>query len=621
MHSFLLVVSSDNGRAADIAGRCADTISSWRPDIVGETVTGESLESTCQFAWFSTRPRDSGRNDLITHAVHPEAVVLVFGSSVDSRGPSLAEKIYRAWMRGGGEAVRRLEANFGAVVVDRRQPEVLLVHDPIAHRSLSHYGNAGTLVVSPHDHMLVASGQCPLEPDMVSVAAAAKFGWSIGGRSLLRGVTRPGPGEFHVWSAGRIRAVRNPLIDPDAGMDRNDARRRSVQLDEMVEIARSNMRDVTSNHELVRVELSAGLDSRGVFALARDAVGKDQTLHIVCIGSPGSPDVLVSREICRRYGIGFTPTQILAPDPEHFLEECDRLALAVNGIGSSGRLLINPDRGGILDDALQLHGNGGEIYRGKLYPQPHALREDSLDVATARRALRTEHELRGFTGSEPGLTAEMWDRFDETVSDLEQSCRSGFDLLDLFHMNEKHAVWAQARSRMTWRFLWSPYGSAALARAAFSLPSPIGRGLAFHRQIIKRLAGKTYWMRVNDTWLLPLRREHMVFGALEKADQRCNRLRRRMTAAHRPRTESRSIGNIRAEALKSGLWEPVRDSLAHEGSLSIAWLGRDGIQQVLDEHENGTANHYQVLASLVTVERWWSGLKEIRARGETRSHS
>lgn len=618
MHSFLLVVTTDQGRAADIAERCASTINAWQPDVLGETITGESHDGALRFAWHATRPGDSRRNDLVTHAVHPEAVVLVFGGSVDIRGPSLAEKIYQAWMSGGAAAVRRLEANFGAAVIDRRHPEVLLIHDPIAHRSLCYCGDSSTLVVSPHDHMLVAAGQRPVEPDMVSVAAVAKFGWSIGGRSLLQGVTRPGPGEFHIWSAGRVRAVRDPLIDPDAAIDENDARRRGMQMDRMVEIARSNTRNALSNHERVRVELSAGADSRGVLALARDAVGRDRELHIVCIGAPGSPDVLVSREICRRYGIRFAPTQVLPPDPERFLEECDHLALAVNGIGSSGRLLINPDRGGIPSDALQLHGNGGEIYRGNLYPKPHHIRAAPLDLATARRLLRTEHELRGFTGAEPDLTAQAWGRFDETVSGLESSCRSGFDLLDMFHANEKHAVWAQARSRMTWRFLWSPYGSVELARAAFSLPSPIGRGSEFHRQIIKRLAGRTYWMRVNDTWLLPLRGENAVFSALEKADQRWNRLRRRMAAAHRPRIESRNIGGMRADALRGALWEPVRESLAHERSLSMAWLGRNGIREVLDQHEGGSTNHYQVLASLLTVERWWSRLKELPVREDER---
>jgi hypothetical protein len=109
---------------------------------------------------------------MISEIIDDRYAVLVFGDILNSGSQTAAQIVGDAWIAGGAPRVSHLDGCFSAVIINRATHEVVL----IGRRRLSHYTHDRTLLVSPHDATLMATGHVPVEFDWISIESVV--GWS-----------------------------------------------------------------------------------------------------------------------------------------------------------------------------------------------------------------------------------------------------------------------------------------------------------------------------------------------------------------------------------------------------------------------------------------------------------
>ena len=620
MHTFLLCVDRNPERAQHAVARCAARLDTVLAPRVGALAIDEGALLPPMARYCTAVPRTTARPGLVSVAARGDRAVIAFGEAGGVGATTAAGPLLDAWCEGGPAAARRLAGCFGAALLDGRQGTVTVLHDHTAQRRLFHYRGDGFTAISPHDATLAGAGLFPAQPDETALATAIACGWSAGGRSYLSGVASDSPNHFTVIDRHAATRVADPILESGASLDPADGRAVARHIDGMIDQARRGMRQAVAGHDRINLEMSAGADSRCVFLLARSAVADTgATIIPICTGAPRSADVRVARDMCARYGLDFLAQTAETPAADAFRTELDRLAFTNNGDANANRLLIQPTNGYPGDEILQLHGNGGEIYRG--YTYPHA--GGPLSTAQARDVLRGQITRRVPAAFAAEAAAAAVDRFVETVDGYAPLCRDGHDLMDLVYACERNAVWGQARARMTWQWLWGPYSDAALMRAAFRLPAPIGRPPRLHLQILRRLAPELVWLPVNDRWVFPLQgggpgvrlldRGYRRIRSVRNAPGKLRRMARRagILTDDTPKADMLNIEHLRGRAV-AGLRAPLAALLTDRGTATGGLIDADGVHRLMEEHVRGARSHTLLIGSLATIESWWSLVREMR---------
>ena len=113
-----------------------------------------------------------------------------------------------------------------------------------------------------------------------------------------------------------------------------------------------------------RMGLTGGKDSRLVLAGLIGAGALERVDHAYLRALPEHPDVKVARQLAERYGLRF---ELLAPpslSDEPLLERLDRHLFLTEGLVNAWDLKAERSR----EPQINLHGNFGEVFRGKLKP-------------------------------------------------------------------------------------------------------------------------------------------------------------------------------------------------------------------------------------------------------------
>lgn len=605
MHTFGFVASLHEPVPESALWAYARVARTWTPSTGIGWEEGATALPECGGGWFWLAPAGEG-NTLVTATVGERHAVIAFGDVLAGSGAGTADAVARAWAAGGAAAVQDLDGCFSAVVVERARGTAYLVADGIGRRALRYYvGPEGVLVAAPHEVPLLATGHCPTSYDCASAASILAAGWSLGGASLLQHVRPCRSGEYVRWERGRADVRRAPAVDGAERISSRDAQRAGQVREQMIAEARARTRAFAAPHEAVHVDLTAGLDSRAALGLLLAEVGPARIIAS-CRGNPGSLDVEVARRLARAYGVRF---HVVAPAPrgaDEFLRQCDLLAFALNG-DTNGVRAASPLVEAESSSAPHVAGAGGEIFRGYYYPNPLFTRRPALSLADAARLLGKKVHPGGL----PWRTAQHADavaaRFRGRVDELAAQAADGYDLLDLFYLRERFAVWGALQPRLTWvaRF-WSPFASSRLVKQAFTMPAPIGDQVRLQEACVRRFMPDAYWVRINRKALLPLERAGGAWRLLRGLD----RLRYGTAYVLGQAWARRGLGRlttqdqVRADLFAGPLASPLCETLTRQGSFALELLGEASVERLVREHTERTVNHALLLGILVIMERW-----------------
>lgn len=316
--------------------------------------------------------------------------------------------------------------------------------------------------------------------DLDGAAAFLSLGWASGQRTLATGVEVVPAGARWSWpsTAGSSRLPASP----DYIGSLAQLRRRRPSTAALAETLTATCSAVTEWAGAFEAPLTAGLDSRLVFALLRAAGAT--TGQFVTEGSESNVDVIAGRALAAANGVEhvvyppFTPAEIKTRWPDLARE----LVAQNDGMVSLWQVanLSRPVGSG----ALAFWGIGGEICRGYL-TNPAEL--------VPGGASRTRTRLLAMAGNADGLlTAAAQASVRQYLVEFEAWAREqGFhrhDVPDALYIVERFGRWSAANSRKAPKPLFAPLATKPFVHAAFSLPPAQRCSAPLHYRLLRLLA-------------------------------------------------------------------------------------------------------------------------------------
>jgi hypothetical protein len=556
--------------------------------------------------WFYLAPDPERPPAIFSECIDQEIAVLVYGSLDEVRLHSPAHEAVAAWREGGADAVRALEGSFSALIVELARRRVVVVSDPIGQRTLRYAAHQGAFYLSSHDLPLVATGRCPLEVDLTSAGSITCFDWSLQGRSLLRTIGACHPDEVLTWKDGIVHRSHEPVLIPQARIERHDRRARRDQLLKIVTVMQRGVEQSSRESAIIYTHLTAGFDSRALLALLLSTVDGSR-LRLSTFGDEGNLDVQTARKIAGRYGIPHVHLTPAPPTEEVFLHHVDLLAYFMNGDTNGKRAAGNPLPASNVNEPPHFFGTGGELYRGNTYPIRHvqALAQWVPPAITHFLVRRVDRGNRG-TLIAPELLERVEERLREVIDSYFERTSNAADVFDLFYAQERLGRWASLAARCTWWTHYaSPFADPAAVRLAFHLPAPIGDAAALHRYLIGHfLRNAYYWPPINNKVLLPMLNLPRAQDQLGRLIQRGLSFVRKRLHGHNGPAGQRNLDQLQGDIFADTVFSVVADLLLSPQSIAHDILGRPRTEQVLQEHRLHQRNHVTLLGGLVTMERW-----------------
>ncbi len=556
--------------------------------------------------WYCLQPETGPLSELISQHVEEDLAVLafgvLFGQSVPGR--STAGACAAAWRKGGPRSIQELDGSFGAVLVARAEKAVYMVSDLAGRRSLRYLTLPNAIVVSSHDLPIVGTGLLEPELDPVSAASVLAMEWSVAGRSLVRGIESCDSAKFVKWQQGEITTQRGMSpVDPREKLELGDQRAIETRRDEIIEIMRTQARTFCANHSRVELDLTAGIHSRTVLTLALSAVPPERLIATTA-GRRDSPDVRTARLLARWYGLQH---EVAEPgtDNVYFGAHLQLRAYATNGMTDAKRAAdALPSATG---RTATLSGTNGELFRGIVYG---GIDRETLRLATSDIACShlVGCYVRSLPWSDPRLADDLVERVAESVSQAAGMSRLLGDLLDLFCLREKGRFAGAAK--FTWlEPVHAPFESPSVTRLAHTLPAPIGHNMALHKTIIRRYAGKAYWLPVNHKYVLPLAAyaDSRSWGLAARTTARVLSASYRLVDSIRFSRSGDSPAThdmVRLQTLAEMVRGPLRDWFVEEDSVSRRLLDKGFVGTLLDKKRSTLADHMRTIGFLATLEQW-----------------
>jgi asparagine synthase (glutamine-hydrolysing) len=302
--------STTERREAAVARMC-DAMLHRGPDDAGTDSTGPATIGMRRLAIFDPA---NGHQPMITpdgrHRIVFNGAIYNFAAlkaELAGRGHAFrtqcdTEVLLAAYTAWGEACLPRLRGMFAFAVWDRDEQSLFLARDPFGIKPLYYHERTnGGLAFASEINALLASGECPADPDPVAVADYLAWFAVPAPRTLYRGVRSLRPGEWARWHAGRL----------EVGTHWSFAQRRTEDpvcktREEFTGELRSRLEDTIRAHVLADVPvgafLSGGLDSAAVVGMMTQAGGTKLRTFSIGFGEAAYSEADAAASTARHFG-------------------------------------------------------------------------------------------------------------------------------------------------------------------------------------------------------------------------------------------------------------------------------------------------------------------------------
>lgn len=235
------------------------------------------------------------------------------GAGVRFRSDGDTEAILEGYLLWGPEVFTRLEGMFALVLVDRERNIALAARDPFGIKPL-YMLRRGALTAFASEMRPLHRLRRP-EIDEAALAELVMFGWAAGRLSNYRGIDRLPGGTLVEVGLGdgtvRERTFSDPLetLKPERGTSEDEVHAATEQ----------SIRDHLVSDVGYGLQLSGGIDSSLVAAVASGQAERRLTSFSISLGSHAYDESPYQRMVAERYGLDHRDYAVTGRDYAEFL--------------------------------------------------------------------------------------------------------------------------------------------------------------------------------------------------------------------------------------------------------------------------------------------------------------
>ena len=598
METFLLILGREDAhQRVQAAG-----------DVLREVIPSKNLELKVEVVDFAkvqgamawVGPSAPDYQPLTTWYQGDQVDVIAYGDVIGK--PQPAEVAARQYMENGADSLRHLDGAYTVVVVDRRRSTVHVRTDIVGVRSLNYTQLDNALMLSPQLVGLVASGLVKPRWDETTVASIVGIDWSVGRRSLLRGVSFTQPYQTLDWTPRGLQSQYSSPLELSTRPSDASAEAITNGCDQVVDQMVDSCRTFSESSSTIRISLTDGLDSRVILALLLGAGVRDK-LMATTSGISDSPDVAGAAWLASLVGIPHVRREPVGVVSDTFLEHAKLLAFLDSGDGTSKRALSPMPSYRM--DYTSIGGNGGEIYRGNYYPVfglAGLVPNDPERFANTFVARLRHARFRGFDPAKHGYQERVTRRLAETLQTFKDLGARSADLADLLYLWERHGHWGAAGFRRPWARSWSPFASPSAIQKFYRLPAPLGKNNDVHARAIRRyLPLSAYLRRFNRSGWVPLQRAGNGFFLLRQFELAQKLAIKKVSKALKFGAEMQQLEQVWARILANDVYDAVHGLLSAQDSLVGEVFDRSVIERLLQQHRS-SHGLLDTLGPMISVE-------------------
>ncbi|NND99489.1 MAG: hypothetical protein HKN47_19415 [Pirellulaceae bacterium] len=415
------------------------------------------------------------------------------------------------------------------------------------------------------------------------------LGWAGSNRTLRKEIHAIPGGQHWIWTDHDRRPTQRTyfgradlLLPQKRGLSR-------CEVDSLASEMVQTCRLMAQNYAPIKCAITGGRDSRLITALLIDA--KVEAEYYTS-GTQTSQDVVIGREIARRFGLNHRVQNRTAQElVDRWDESSRRLIQQVAGLVSLWQVADVMHQPATID-RLGFHftGHGGEIAKGS-YSRPEMFlgnfgRDDML-VYLRKFLVGNHHGI---------LLGRAVDLVNDYVNNFHRNAiGDGFaplDIPDLFYIEERCKRWqtAQGRKNRSIGDRFSPSFMRCFVQAAYRLPPAARCGYLLHRRLIQHVNPDLYRVRfASGSWPSM----HPRINNLRTRSQRIQnhmgkRLRRSVSTNGNPATvdprlaflqqRCKSIRQVCLDGSDAMIWEFVNRPMFERITASPATIHKQGVR-------------------------------------------
>ena len=547
---------------------------------------------------------------------HPELRRELEGGYAFRTDHSDTETILAAYLRWGDDAWTRLEGMYAFAIWDKLEKRLLLVRDPIGIKPLFVTEQTGGLAFASEINALRALPDHRFDLDRDGVDDFFCFGHTLPPRTIFSGVFPLEPG--HVLRIGQkggseIRRYWQPSIKVRHGLTEN----------EWIEETRARLIDSVGKHMLSDVPvgafLSGGIDSSAIVAAMARSSGPN--FKAFTVGFPGSPrdETVAAARIAKHLDIEHV---VLPMEPQTAADVLPAVQAAFDEptAATSAVPLWYLSRSASKHVKVVLCGEGGdEVFLGYN-------RQRWAGRMARWKPLIEGTGAGGLVGHLPELPWRKWnygrqlarrfvdgaclrdgyERFFAAVSITTPSLRERIYDRGFFDMQKERDSFEQ-RARDFFppekRPPLSDLQQFELGDLTVHLPASLCQRLDRASMAHSLEARVPFLSRQMVEWALTIPSGLKLKGNTGKY------VLRRAIEPWLPREalSRRKIGFQLpfADWFMGGFNDFARESWRSSGLAELGFLDRASVEQLFDEHRNGTADHGRILYAIAMFSCWW----------------
>lgn len=604
MYSFLFIKSKKNPEKtiSYTSKKILQHLSNYGYDLSVESGTYNNLNA----GWFVVKPTKKIKHSLFNTFSQNKVNILFYGDLVLPFDKNPAEKAFHEFYSNGVNSIRELNGCFSVIIIEEVKEKITICGDLFGLRRFKYYADKNNLIISTQDIPIIATGLVPIEYDHRSVYSILALDWSLNGNGIIRNIKSLHPNEILILMRNNSKIVYNPLLTDEIRIDKQDKKKITFQIDNLIDLMQKEIKIRTSEAKTVQIDLTAGKDTRAVFGLTLSVIG-EKTITSNTLGSKKSSEVKTASIIAKMYNIQHSFIQPEFSNIKTFDRHSKLLAFAANGDTTSLRAVHPfPD---IQDCHIpKFNGIGtGIYYRPLLHKEVHNLSNKDIISFILRKNKIDRYKIDCKV-----VQKDFSNYLIALIEKYSTYTGSAGDLLNDFFLYERMSIWGSIVQKSNWNLReFSPFASSQIIKMNFQLPLLYNLTYPLHKEIIKRYIPKAYNIPINNNPFIRFRFFSMpdrIYNQLFKLQRNYYRVQNRLM---RWKIDTNSISEIRSNLFAEQLHDYIKNLVISINSISSMIIGKENLRKILEDHINKTQDNSLIIGKLITIENYRKLIEDI----------